>query len=265
MIPAADLAIFAVCGLSLAAWRRVAPGSCAGLVTRPAGLLGLLGLLLPSRACTGSSSWSWPAGSPSRRRPADESPSGPVPAGWSARACRCWRWPWCSPGRPSTRHGPGPREPWPAARGPGRDPNVLFIVLDTVRADEPEPLRLRAATTTPNLARAGPRRASGSTAPVHRLLDAPLAREHVHRPVAARALGRLIDGRSTRRIRPWPSSSPARATRRPGSSPTRYYCNAGYGLDRGFAHYEDFRRESRSSPLFEIVRSTSLGKWLAAG
>jgi hypothetical protein len=38
-----------------------------------------------------------------------------------------------------------------------------------------------------------------------------------------------------------------------------YYCNARYGLDRGFARYEDFL-ENQIVSLFEIVRSSSLGK-----
>ena len=38
-----------------------------------------------------------------------------------------------------------------------------------------------------------------------------------------------------------------------------YYCNARYGLDRGFARYEDFL-ENEIVSLFEIVRSSSLGK-----
>ena len=38
-----------------------------------------------------------------------------------------------------------------------------------------------------------------------------------------------------------------------------YYCNSRYGLDRGFARYEDFL-ENESVSLFEIVRSSSLGK-----
>ena len=40
-----------------------------------------------------------------------------------------------------------------------------------------------------------------------------------------------------------------------------YYCNARYGLDRGFARYEDFH-ENQSISLFEAVRCTSLGKCL---
>ena len=40
-----------------------------------------------------------------------------------------------------------------------------------------------------------------------------------------------------------------------------YYCNARYGLDRGFARYEDFH-ENQTISLFEAVRCTSLGKCL---
>ena len=40
-----------------------------------------------------------------------------------------------------------------------------------------------------------------------------------------------------------------------------FYCNARYGLDRGFARYEDFR-ENQTISFFEAVRCTSLGKCL---
>lgn len=40
-----------------------------------------------------------------------------------------------------------------------------------------------------------------------------------------------------------------------------YYCNARYGLNRGFARYEDFL-ENEIVSLFEILRSSSLGKSL---
>ena len=137
-------------------------------------------------------------------------------------------------------------------------PNVLLIVLDTVRADHLS-LYGYGRDTTPNLvplaARGVPVRARPRDGP----LDAAVARQPVHRPLAARAVGRPPTGRSTRRTRRWPSSSAPRLRHRPGSSPTRIYLQRRYGLDRGFVHYEDYDENRVVSPG-EILRSSALGR-----
>ena len=45
----------------------------------------------------------------------------------------------------------------------------------------------------------------------------------------------------------------------PDSSATSIYCNALYGMDRGFARYED-AYENQTVSLFETVRSSGLGR-----
>src|SRR5690606_13502035 len=40
-----------------------------------------------------------------------------------------------------------------------------------------------------------------------------------------------------------------------------YFCNARFGLDRGFARYEDYKENSVVDPI-EVVRSASIGRRL---
>src|SRR6185312_12778134 len=137
--------------------------------------------------------------------------------------------------------------------------NVLFIVLDNVRA---ESLSLYGASrpTTPNLARIATRgivfQGARSTAPwtlpshasmftgqwAHKLSvswDRPLNDDY---PTLAEFLG-------------------DRGYATAGFVGNTYYCNARYGLDRGFARYEDYY-EKRSLSPFEIVHSSGLGRGL---
>jgi arylsulfatase A-like enzyme len=138
-------------------------------------------------------------------------------------------------------------------------PNVLFIVLDDLRADSMS-LYGYSRPTTPRLdelARGGVRfdtaRAAASwTLPSHASM---FTGQWPHRlsvgwdrglddsfPTLAEFLAR--HGYATA-----------------GFVANTYYCNARYGLDRGFARYEDFH-ENQTISLFEAVRCTSLGKCL---
>ena len=71
---------------------------------------------------------------------------------------------------------------------PANSPNILLVVLDTVRADRLS-LYGYERSTTPNLERLSKRgiRFDLAQRRPHRSLDAGLDREHVHRPLAARA------------------------------------------------------------------------------
>jgi arylsulfatase A-like enzyme len=136
-------------------------------------------------------------------------------------------------------------------------PNVLMIVMDNVRACSMS-LYGHTRPTTPRLeelAQTGVRYDSArSTAPwtlpshasmltgqwPHRLsVDWDSGLDETH-PTLAEFLGE--QGYATA-----------------GFVGNTYYCNARYGLDRGFARYEDFL-ENEIVSLFEIVRSSSLGK-----
>jgi arylsulfatase A-like enzyme len=136
-------------------------------------------------------------------------------------------------------------------------PNVLLIVLDTVRAANLS-LYGYLRPTTPNLerlARKGvvfseARSTSPWTLPTHASMmtgrwphklsvgpDLPLDGTF---PTLAEVLGR--EGFATA-----------------GFVGNTYYCNARYGLDRGFARYED-DYENQTVSLFETVRSSGLGR-----
>ena len=66
---------------------------------------------------------------------------------------------------------------------PADSPNVLLIVLDTVRADHLSLYGYR-RRTTPDAGAAGQAGHSLRRGARDRTLDPPLAREHVHRPLA---------------------------------------------------------------------------------
>jgi arylsulfatase A-like enzyme len=135
-------------------------------------------------------------------------------------------------------------------------PNVLFIVLDTVRA-ESLGLHGYARATSPRLARlagTGVRfdraRSSASwTLPSH----------------ASMFTGRWPHELSTLIDRPLDATFPTlaeflrdRGYVTAGFIANTYFCNAWYGLGRGFLHYED----TPATPL-EVLRSSGLGRRLA--
>jgi arylsulfatase A-like enzyme len=146
------------------------------------------------------------------------------------------------------------------ARAPDNSPNVLLIVMDTVRADH---LSLYGydRETTPNLKRWAGRGIrfdkARSTAPwtlpshasmftglwAHQLsvgVSSPLDDTE---PTLAEYLGDR--GYSTA-----------------GFVANTYYCNAWYGIDRGFDRYEDFYENDVVSPV-EILQSSTLGRRIA--
>jgi arylsulfatase A-like enzyme len=144
---------------------------------------------------------------------------------------------------------------------PQRAPNVLLIVLDDVRADD---LGLYGypRDTTPNLGRLARRgirfdeaRATAPwTLPSH----------------ASMFTGRWPHELSVRVDRPLDATHPTlagyladRGYEAAGFVGNTFYCNAWYGLDRGFARYEDFRENRVVSPL-EVLRSSILGRRLVA-
>jgi arylsulfatase A-like enzyme len=145
------------------------------------------------------------------------------------------------------------------AAAPGT-PNVLLIVLDTVRADHLSVSGYGRATS-PNLerlARAGVRferaRATAPwTLPSH----------------ASLFTGRWPHELSTTAVRPLDATYPtlaeflgAHGYATAGFVANTFYCNAWYGLDRGFARYEDFYQNTAVTPG-EVLRSSALGRRLA--
>lgn len=142
----------------------------------------------------------------------------------------------------------------PAAR-PG-SPNVLWVVLDTVRADALSPARI-GRDTTPHLARLAARgvrfeRAQSPspwTLPAHAsLFTGRWAHEH------SANVGHALD-RSDPTV--------AEILRDRGYATAAFVANthngnSWYGLDRGFGHYEDLY-ENRAVSAFEVLRSSALG------
>jgi arylsulfatase A-like enzyme len=138
-------------------------------------------------------------------------------------------------------------------------PNVLLIVLDTVRAACLS-LHGHERRTTPNLDRLAARgmifSQARSTAPwtapshgsimtgrwPHELSVRPGVPLDATFPTLAEVLGR--EGYATA-----------------GFVGNVYFCNASYGLDRGFARYED-AYENRTISLLETLQSTGLGRRL---
>ena len=138
-------------------------------------------------------------------------------------------------------------------------PNVLFIVLDDLRADSMS-LHGYSRPTTPRLEE--------------------LAHDGVRFDTARPAASWTLPSHASMFTGQWPhrlsvdwdrgldDSFPTLAEflarhgyATAGFVANTYYCNARYGLDRGFARYEDFH-ENQTISLFEAVRCTSLGKCL---
>ena len=144
-------------------------------------------------------------------------------------------------------------------KAPAGAPNVLLLVLDTVRAESLS-LHGYGRETSPNLvrlARKGSRfehaRAPASwTLPSH----------------ASMFTGRWPHELSATADRPLDATYPTLAEFLSshgyvtgGFVANTHYCNAAYGLDRGFAHYDDYAENRAVSPV-ATLRSSELGKRL---
>ena len=260
MTPVADLLIFGAVGLLLAALGRFSPKVARWLVWRGCVALLLLALLLTaeglyriagvSLAC-GVGSWLGPGlgrrGSGLRRL---------VRASFPLMCCVLWISTSIFYQRVVSSERRALAACPPAARG-AKTKNVLLIVLDNVRAGSMS-LYGHDRPTTPNLqrlARRGvvfteARSPSSWTLPTHASMftgqwphklsagcDLPLDATY---PTLAEALA-------------------ARGYATAGFVGNTYYCNAIYGLGRGFARYIDCY-ENQTVSLFEIVHSAALGR-----
>lgn len=160
---------------------------------------------------------------------------------------------WLKPGRPAPT-----RRPVPVTAGDR--PNVLLLVMDTVRADHLSAYGYD-RPTTPNLKRWAERgvrfdraRATAPwTLPSHASMltgcwPHQLSADVQHpldgaKPTLAEYLG-------------------DRGYATGGFVANTYYCNAWYGIDRGFDRYEDFPENEQVNPV-EILRSSTLGRRVA--
>jgi arylsulfatase A-like enzyme len=147
----------------------------------------------------------------------------------------------------------------PAAADP-RPPNVLLIVLDTVRG---ESLSLHGYNrdTSPNLVRLAKRgvRFEQARTPAPWTLPAH----------ASMFTGRWPHELNVGEDRPLDSTHPTLAeffVRRgyvtAGFIANTYFCNSWYGLGRGFEHYKDFDDGETTVTLAETLRCSALGRRL---
>jgi arylsulfatase A-like enzyme len=139
-------------------------------------------------------------------------------------------------------------------------PNVLLIVLDTVRAD-----RLSAygynRDTTPNLRKLAQRGIL--------FQDARSAAPWTLPSHASMFTGRwphelgLEDGRTLdRRFPTLAEAMTERGYATSGFVGNTYFCNSWFGLGRGFLHYEDCYEENILISPAEALRCTALGRWV---
>ena len=133
---------------------------------------------------------------------------------------------------------------------PADSPNVLLIVLDTVRADHLSLYGYHRATT-PKLEQLAKRGIRFEQRAGHRAVDPPITCKHIHGPLAARARCGMDDPAA----REFPTlaeylGSHGYATA--GFAANKLFCSYDTGIDRGFAHYEDYE----ISPLDAVRTAT---------
>jgi len=162
---------------------------------------------------------------------------------------------WIKPGRPAPAH-----HPVRFVDQPEDPPNVLLLVMDTVRADHMS-LYGSDRPTTPNLRRWAKRGVrfdkARATAPWTLPSHASMLTGYWPHQLSA-DVSHALDG-----------SKPTlaeflgdRGYATGGFVANTYYCNAWYGVDRGFDRYEDFPENDLTTPV-EILRSSTLGRRVA--
>ena len=260
MIPLANLVLFLAWGLVVVllgrVWKRIGGQPTVALLSFPACLAPLL--LLPGLYWTAylalAGGFATLIGrvdlGPSRAilPPGDHEPS--VLGHHHSPVCRMERrarslWP--SAGRSDHCHSP-------SANGM----NVIFLVMDTVRADRLS-LYGYQLRTTPNLERIAGKgvrfdQAQATapwTLPSHASMFTGLWPHQTgvseNRPLDATCptLAEFLTGRGYLTA---------------GFVANTYFCNSWFGLGRGFSHYEDFYDEERVVSVSETLRSSALGR-----
>jgi arylsulfatase A-like enzyme len=139
-------------------------------------------------------------------------------------------------------------------------PNVLLIVLDTVRADHLS-LYGYERDTTPNLRRWANRGVvfEEARSPAPWTFPSHCTLFTGRWPHELRIGGnRPLDGAHPTLAEEFSKQGYAAA----GFIGNTYYCNSWYGLGRGFTHYEDYYEENVVVSPTEALRCTALGRWL---
>lgn len=138
-------------------------------------------------------------------------------------------------------------------------PNVLLLVLDTVRA---ESLSIHGydRDTTPNLARLAARGIKFNQARA----TAPWTLPSHASMLTGRWPHELKVGEKTPLDATYPTLAEFLTDRgyaTGGFIANTFFCNAWFGLARGFEHYDDFYQEQSSVSVAEALRCTSLGRF----
>lgn len=138
-------------------------------------------------------------------------------------------------------------------------PNVLLLVLDTVRA---ESLSIHGydRDTTPNLARLAARGIKFNQARA----TAPWTLPSHASMLTGRWPHELKVGEKTPLDATYPTLAEFLTDRgyaTGGFIANTFFCNAWFGLARGFEHYDDFYKEQSSVSVAEALRCTSLGRF----
>lgn len=258
MVPVADLVLLAALGLLLAPWARLRPGVVGRANLALHVLLAALAPLLVSRLVHPLACVALAAGFASRVVPRITA------HGQGFR--RLVRWSLgpllgaigllAAIGHGRVEHAESRSLAALPAASPGA-PNVLLIVLDTVRADHLSAYGWH-RETSPNLARFAARGVrftqARSTAPWTLPSHASLFTGHLPHELSAGDSLPLDASRPT--LSEWLSRH-GYATA--GFAANTYYCNARFGIARGFAHYEDYT-ETREVTASEILRCSELGR-----
>ncbi len=266
MIPASDVSIFAAVGVLLAGLALIAPRSVRRVAGPVLGVLAFGAIMLRVPSLHPAAKWvlagglGLQAGRLARRHPIAFSRvvawtlpamaiGGSILGGWEYRRV-------ANAERDAIAALPGRQE------GGTTGTNVVLIVLDTVRADHLS-LHGYPRDTTPNLKRIAARgirfdqarSAAPWTLPSHASLltgrwPFQLSADEDH--AMNRAYPTLAEVLS------------AKGYATAGFVANTYYCNAAYGLGRGFARYEDCYENDRVS-LDEVAKSSSLGRVIHRG
>ncbi|WP_337175629.1 sulfatase [Paludisphaera sp.] len=256
MIPASNVAIFGAIGVVLGLFAWVRPAWARKATLAAMGFLCGLALLLTIPGLYGSAAVALAAGlgaTTARRALAD-----PVrfrralvvaPAALGVVAAVLYGW-----GRVHATLSARV----PATAATGRSPNVLLLVLDTVRA---ESLSLYGyhRDTTPNLNRLAARAVrfdqARSTAPWTLPSHASM--------FTGRWPHELNVGEKKPLDGTYPTLAEALSSRgyaTGGFIANTFFCNQWFGLGRGFRHYDDFYEEQESVSVAEALRCSSLGR-----
>lgn len=138
-------------------------------------------------------------------------------------------------------------------------PNVLLLVLDTVRAESMSVYGYD-RETTPNLARLAARGVRFDQARA----TAPWTLPSHASMFTGRWPHELKVGEKNPLDATYPTLAEFLADRgyaTGGFVANTFFCNAWFGLGRGFEHYDDFYKEQSSVSITEALRCTSLGRF----